>query len=960
MADWDVHHPPGPDGIPIRLYTDEDPATTIKGMGFKDAAAAERTIALARQPGAKYKTYWSVRAMAERARRHPSQTNGIRAALQTFDLFLADHDAAALEPTSEEAKSERSQRSLLAATRANAHALSRCASAEEFNRFASEDRADALRRLKSAANAVAGRDFVLPATSFVSLFGGPARHGYGEHACVQARSLGLPSFRCVCSMEGEHEITVTSAADLLGGASNFRWPSFQLSVSLDGEQSRARLVPTPPPGQPTLNAMMSVAAPLSAAPAASPPPPAEPAAPAHLHVVLLRRDLRTDDQPALARAAAAASAHPRHRLIVCYVYDPLLLRHPTASTAHYYFIDDCLAEIESALEQRGSALVLRSGELSGVLESFRRLPFQSMTLWSNRVVGVAAERRRDARMREWCAELGIAWHDLPSNGVVPRELLASSDDWHTEHFQMVWAHEMEEHCSSEIEPLPPISNQQPLPPPPEGLRRGARLSIEAIGRLGASTEHGIARGRCLRGGSTEGRKLLRSFLNTRGYGYRSKLSSPVTAADSCSRLSPHLAWGSLSLREVHHALRERVVALAKQSGARAREWEVCLEGFRMRLHWRSHNVQKFEAIPQVEHANVMRGYDGMRDEAQQDDDDLRRLPPPPPVPSPSASSADAAAVASHHPITSLGATEQLSPAELERRFGLWAAGRTGYPLVDACMRCLDATGWLTFRMRCLCVSFACYHLWLHWRRPAIWLARRFVDFEPGIHFCQMQMQAGCAEYVEMRVYNPIKQAAEQDPEGKFIREWLPELREVPLQYLHEPSRMPKAAQREAGCALGVDYPRPVVEHAVAYERAKRMLQERRHAMGWGKRDKGGRKAAAGSAGGDGTRDIRSLLGEKRARDDAPSHEEWEEAVKEAALHGASPTIAQSQEGHQPTPAPASSSVQRTDDDSVPPEMRTRAQLVAAGFPAEVARRAASAYPTDVERAADWILTSNEW
>ena len=75
------------------------------------------------------------------------------------------------------------------------------------------------------------------------------------------------------------------------------------------------------------------------------------------------------------------------------------------------------------------------------------------------------------------------------------------------------------------------------------------------------------------------------------------------------------------------------------------------------------------------------------------------------------------------------AAARLAPSELDRRFAAWAVGRTGYPLVDACMRSLDATGWLTFRMRCLCVSFACYHCWLHWRRPAAHLARRFLDFE---------------------------------------------------------------------------------------------------------------------------------------------------------------------------------------------------------------------------------------
>ena len=101
-----------------------------------------------------------------------------------------------------------------------------------------------------------------------------------------------------------------------------------------------------------------------------------------LHVVLLRRDLRVHDQPALSRAAVAAAAASNGRLLVCYVYDPTLLRHPATSTAHFHFIGDCLREVERELSSRGSALFLRSGYLVGVLASFRRLASQ-MSLWSN-------------------------------------------------------------------------------------------------------------------------------------------------------------------------------------------------------------------------------------------------------------------------------------------------------------------------------------------------------------------------------------------------------------------------------------------------------------------------------------------------------------------------------------------------------------------------------------------------
>ena len=370
-------------------------------------------------------------------------------------------------------------------------------------------------------------------------------------------------------------------------------------------------------------------------------------------------------------------------------------------------------------------------------------------------------------------------------------------------------------------------------------------------------------------------------------------------------------------------------------------------------------MQKFEAMPHVEASNLMGGYDGMRDESEQSDEALQHD---------AAMQARAggnrcncgggddegAADATDAPWRTLSmGRAPLSRWELTRRFELWTAGRTGYPLVDACMRCLDATGWLTFRMRCLCVSFACFHLWLHWRRPAIWLARRFVDFEPGIHYCQMQMQAGTAEFLEMRVYNPTKQAQEQDPNGTFIKRWLPELRGVPIKWLHEPARMPKAAQREAGCTMGADYPRPVVEHQQAYDRAKRMLQERRNAMGFAVAGGATRKRAAPVS--VGSVDLREMFARRHVR---------EEGCEEAAAVGDRPAETPAET---PRVAPgadegthAAVRVVAAPNAAHDDEAHTRSKLAAAGFPPELARRAASAYPRDVERAADWIMTSDEW
>jgi deoxyribodipyrimidine photo-lyase len=144
-------------------------------------------------------------------------------------------------------------------------------------------------------------------------------------------------------------------------------------------------------------------------------------------------------------------------------------------------------------------------------------------------------------------------------------------------------------------------------------------------------------------------------------------------------------------------------------------------------------------------------------------------------------------------------------------------------MVDACMRSLKATGWLNFRMRAMLVSFSSYHLWLHWREPGLFLARQFLDFEPGIHWSQMQMQSGTTGINTLRMYSPTKQAHDQDPEGVFIRRWVPELARVPLPYLAEPWKMDVSVQRMAGCIIGVDYPAPVVDDKVALKLAKDRL-----------------------------------------------------------------------------------------------------------------------------------------
>jgi deoxyribodipyrimidine photo-lyase len=184
----------------------------------------------------------------------------------------------------------------------------------------------------------------------------------------------------------------------------------------------------------------------------------------------------------------------------------------------------------------------------------------------------------------------------------------------------------------------------------------------------------------------------------------------------------------------------------------------------------------------------------------------------------------------HHPRV---ATQCFKPAfdalrwdDAPDLFDAWRAGRTGYPLVDAAMRQLTATGWMHNRLRMVVASFLTKDLGLDWRQGEAWFAEKLLDFDLAANNGGWQWAAstGCDAQPWFRIFNPITQSEKFDTEGRFIRRYVPDLSNVPRKFIHAPWRMSAAEQAACGVRIGEDYPAPVVDHAAARARTLARFQ----------------------------------------------------------------------------------------------------------------------------------------
>lgn len=494
-------------------------------------------------------------------------------------------------------------------------------------------------------------------------------------------------------------------------------------------------------------------------------------------IVWFRHDLRLHDNPALS-AAAAQSA-----IIPVFIWSPDDEGEAAAGAAGRWWLAQSLRSLDAALRERGGRLIVRCGRAAEVLPALIRECGATHVHWNRRYEPSIVAR--DTQLKNMLQERGVAVES--HNGALlfePWEI--STQEGRPFRVYTPFSKACFHNAARLRDVLPSAQVRWPSKWP-------VSLSVDDL-QLEPKVDWAAGIRESWQPGEAGARAALDRFLTTAVTTYATDRDTPGIVGTS--RLSPHLHFGEISPNEVWSAVRKGTFEQESKSHSPGGRRRTSVQGNDHAQPAPGEGAEKYlKELLWREFAHHL----------------LYHFP---------------------HTVTQpLDQRFAAFPWKSDaRRLRAWQRGRTGFPIIDAGMRELWATGWMHNRVRMIVASFLVKDLLISWRDGAAWFWDTLVDADLANNTLGWQWVAGCGADAApfFRIFNPILQGKKFDPDGMYVRRWVPELARLPDKYLHDPSTAPPFVLEEAGVRIGHTYPTVVVDHSAArlaalaaYEHVKR-------------------------------------------------------------------------------------------------------------------------------------------